>query len=295
MNTRKLKHGIKILIRRIIGKKLFEKIHFKRKVGYWPNIRNPKTFCEHISHMKLYDRNPRFIEITDKYRVRDYVRQRIGEQYLSELHAVIGKPEQLPEDLPEAFVLKATYGSGINHFIDGYSPEKRKELLRTASNMLSTRHLYGEISAQWWYKKIEPRLIAEERIQDKRYRVPIDYKFYCFHGKPAYIQVDTDRYKNHKRTFYNCEWEKQKFSFIYPPVDYLPAPAKLEKMVELAGILSKEWEFIRVDFYNPTGEARVIFGELTLAPQAGWIPFTPNQMEADLLLGDLWKNGGSKA
>ena len=294
MNTRVIKNRIKLAIRTVIGRKMFEQINFRREVGFWPNVRTPKTFCEHISYLKLFDRNPRYVEISDKYLVREYVSQKIGESYLSRIYAVVERPEELPEDLPDSFVLKATYGSGINYFATGYAPKKRNEILEQAGRMLRRRHLYGELSGQWWYKKISPRLIAEERIQDSRYSVPIDYKFYCFGGRPAYIQVDSDRFGNHTRTFYDCSWNKQDFSFTYPPIDYLPAPRMLDKMTELAAELSKEWEYIRVDFYNPTDEERIIFGELTLAPQAGWIFFTPDHMKADLLLGDLWKEGKRK-
>ncbi|MCK5197040.1 MAG: hypothetical protein KAR21_01740 [Spirochaetales bacterium] len=291
MNIRLTKNRIKLAIRAVIGKKLFEQINFWREVGFWPEVQNPETFCEYVSYLKLYDHNPGYVEISDKYLVREYVKGKIGESYLSRLHAVIGKPEDLPEDLPENFVLKATYGSGINHFETGYTPGKRNELLEQADKMLRRRHLYGELSGQWWYKKISRRLIVEERIADSRYSVPIDYKFYCFGGKPSYIQVDSDRFGAHTRTFFDCSWNKQDFSFTYPPIDFLPAPRMLEKMTELAAVLSKDWEYMRVDFYNPTDEERIIFGELTLAPQAGWIHFSPDHMKADLLLGNLWKEG----
>jgi len=216
MNLRIIKNKIKLFIRVVIGKDLFEKLYLRREVGYWPDIKTPGTFFEHISYLKLYDKNPLYVEIYDKYAVREYVRQRIGKDYLSRIYGVVDNLGDLPVDLPDSFVVKAAYGSGINYFVEDYSPAKRKEILLLIEKMLRTRHLYGELSGQWWYKEIPRRLIIEERIYDKVYEVPINYKFYCFGGKSYFIQVDSDRFGDYTRTFYDCSWNKQDFTFTYP-------------------------------------------------------------------------------
>jgi len=241
--------------------------------------------------MKLYDRDPRFIEYSDKFLVRDFVKNKIGEKYLSKLYAVVHSADELPRDLPESFVLKATYGSGINYFMEGYALDKYSDLKTTAERMLARRHLYGELSSQWWYKRIEPRLIVEERIHDNRYKVPVDYKFYCFSGEPAYVTVDNDRFGSHTRSFYDMEWNLQDFSFVYPIGKPQAAPPMLGKMAEFASILSVGFPFTRIDFYNPTDSDQVVFGEITFAPNAGWIPFHPEQMRPDMQLGELWQKG----
>lgn len=288
---RTLRNRIKLIIRRIIGKKLFEKINIRRQLGYWADIDHPRTFCEYLSRLKLYDTDPQYVEYSDKYLVRKYVKEKIGEEYLSKLYAVIRSPEEIPEELPESFVLKATYGSGINHFVEAYTNEQRDLLMTKANKMLRTRSLFWNLSGQWWYSRVESRLIAEERIYDKRCNVPIDYKFFCFAGVPYFIQVDIDRFSAHSRCYYDLNWDLQNFTSTYPMGQVLEAPRMLEEMSALAMKLSENLPFVRVDFYNPTGEKRIIFGEMTFAPEAGWIRFYPEQMEPDLMFGNLWKEG----
>lgn len=287
----KWRNSIKLIVRSIIGKNLFERINIRRQLGYWPHIHKPRTFCEHLTRMKLYERDPRFVEYSDKFLVRDFIKSRIGEEYLSTLYAVVRSADELPRDLPESFVLKATYGSGINYFMEGYTPDKYSDLKTTAEQMLERRHMYGELSGQWWYNKIEPRLIAEERILDSCCKVPVDYKFYCFGGEPVYVTVDNDRFGAHTRSFYDMDWNLQDFSFVYPIGQPQAPPRMLEKMVQLARILSTDFPFVRIDFYNPTDSDRIVFGEITFAPNAGWIPFYPEQMWPDMHFGELWQKG----
>lgn len=257
--------------------------NFKRAHGYALNLQNPKTFSEKIQWIKLYGHLECFSKYVDKYAVREFIKQRIGEQYLIHSIGIYERVEDIDyEALPNSFVMKATHGSGWNLIIKDKKMADWNCARETMRKWVASSYYkkYGEPV----YKPIKGRVIIEEYLDDPSGDLK-DYKIFCFSGKPKYIQVDSERFKDHKRDFYDLNWNKVPMKIA--PIDYLPdlhvKPVKIEEMLELSHKLSQGFPFVRVDLYCTCGH--IYFGELTFLPSAGLAPITP--IEYNLLLGEL--------
>jgi len=218
----------------------------------------------------------------DKYLVRDYVSKKIGEKYLVPLIGVYNNENEIDFDkLPQKFVLKTNNNSGRNFIckeIDGIDVPKIKSELKQLLNPEYNKYFY---SFEWTYKYIQPKIVCEEYIEQKDGQL-FDYKFFCFHGIPKYIVVDTDRFTNHKRNIFDIKWNLLPISLSYPnDPRVIPKPKKLQEMIKIAKLLSKDFHYVRVDMYSI--ENIVYFGELTFYPGAGLEPFKP--VEWDHIFG----------
>lgn len=253
---------------------------FKSYMGYSLNLDNSKTFNEKLQWLKLYDRKPSYTMMVDKYKVREYIAGKIGEEYLIPLLGVWDDPDDIDFDsLPNKFVLKCNHNSGLGMCIctdkNKLDVKEVKKELRKGLNQ--DYYLTGR---EWPYKNVPRKIICEEYLEEN----PSDYKFFCFNGKIKYILVCSDRFNGLKETFFDQDWNIAPFK--RPGIDIddsIKKPNNLEEMIELAEILSKDLPFIRVDFYDV--DNKIYFGELTFYPASGFNPFEPN--EWDYKLGDL--------
>jgi len=246
------------------------------------DVRHPKTFNEKMQWLKIYDRNPLYVQLADKYSVRSFVEKRIGQEFLNDLLGVYSTPDEIDwSKLPKAFVLKATWGSGMNIFVRDKESIDRVKISRLMNDWL--RIDYSKRGREWVYRDIPRRFIAERLILDSEGRIPYDYKIFCFDGEPRYIQVDVDRFGEHTRAYFDEEWRRQPFTILYRQFDgNISRPLHLDRMLEAARSLSKGIPFVRVDFY---AIPKVIFGEMTFYPGNGTEPFVP--AEWDQKLGKL--------
>lgn len=265
---------------------LRERVEMIRRLGYIPRIRYPRTFNEKLAHRKHCQYDSRYIPLSDKWEVRAYVRERVGEQYLSEAYGVYRSVEEIDFDrLPERFVVKPTHTSGHTFFVPGKSSQIQAELAAVITDWL--RISYGAVKGEYWYSKITPRVIIEEWLHDKKQKIPLDFKFHVFHGRVELLQVDFDRQTFHTRNFYDRNWQEIPVSFKFPrkPNANLQRPATLNKMIAVAEDLGAEFDYVRVDLYS-LDETRVVFGELTFAPESGRGRFQPKFY--DIKLGEYW-------
>lgn len=275
----------KTLAMRCIPSGIRARLLFRYRAGYWPNLRSPKTFNEKVLHRVLCDRNPLFPRLADKLAVREHVASRVGAQYLTELFAVFDDASSLDmSSLPKRVVLKATHDSGSVVVIDETSSLSEHELKRHFDKVLRCR--YGEWSHEWWYSEIPPRIIAEENLSLPGMPPPNDYKFFVFHGSVRMVQVDVDRFSNHRRNLYLPDWSPIDGQLLYPPGAGVPRPKNLAEMIAVAEALARDLDFVRVDLYSLDDCTRVIFGEMTFAPGAGMEPFSPRSL--DDWLGQMW-------
>lgn len=267
----------------LLGKKLSELIYAKRKLGYKPDIKTPKTFNEKILYRKLYGSKPEFTELADKYKVRAFVYQRLGQGFLPDLYHVGENAKDIPfAKLPDSFAAKTNHGSGCTVIVekkDNADFEAIKEKLNK-----SMKERFGFVTNEPWYQKIEPKIIIEQLWNDKEQGIPFDYKFFCFNGKCHYIQVDLDRFTKHARNIYDTQWILQDFTLQYKNGSPLKRPKCLEEMINVAETLAKGFDFVRVDLYQVNEEVK--FGEMTFSPGAGLEVFKPDMY--DKILGDLW-------
>lgn len=272
------------LLKRILGAKLHHKLGMYPRLGYWPQIRNPRSFNERILHRKFYTSDPILAIISDKYEVRNYVRERCGEGILVDLYHVTEDPSSIPyQELPNQFVVKPTHGSGWVKIVTDKESEDVGGLTDLCNQWLSQR--FDPLKEEYWYEDITPRILVEELLPSNVGKVPRDYKFFVFNGNIEYIQVDTDRFSKITRRFYTPDWEPQDFTRRYPLGPIIEKPSNLDEMMSIAENLGQEFEFIRVDLYNtPKG---IKFGELTPAPGSGGSRFDP--IEYDFKLGECWE------
>ena len=258
------------------------KLWYKRTTKKELNLEAPKTFNEKIQWMKLYDSTPLKTRLADKYLVRDWVKEKIGEEYLVPLLGVWDSFEEIDFDkLPDQFVLKANHGSGWNIIVKDKNSLDRAEAKKKL-DMWMSKNFGLKSSMELHYMRIEPKIIAEQYIEniDGLY----DYKVLCFSGKAHYIWVDIDRFTDHCRNIYDLEWNLQPFTIGYKQSKKeVPPPKQLSKMIELSKILSAGFAHVRVDFYEV--EDQIYFGEMTFTSGNGGETFTPPQYER--VLGDL--------
>lgn len=256
---------------------------FRTVFGRHPNFLMPKTFNEKLQRSKLTRRRPRYTQYADKVAVRDIVAQTIGEKYLTRLlwhgPSLEGSWRELRQSLPAKFIIKTNQGSGSNIICLDESNFNWTQACERTSQWLQNDHSVP--FAEWQYRWINPQVLIEELLLDDDGKIPVDYKLFCFHGKVKYIQVDFDRAENHTRLIFDDKFNCLDVAYQYQRYeDPVSPPVRLGLMIELAEQLSRGEEFIRVDFYMVS--AKLVFGELTLHPEAGIGIFNPSDYDSSL-------------
>ena len=270
-----------------LSDKAFLKLMFRVRMGKKLDLKNPQTYNEKLQWLKLYDRKYKYTEMADKYAVKKYVSDIIGEKYVVPLLGVWDSVEDVDFDkLPEKFVLKATHNSG------GIVICRDKTTLdiETVKNKLSTilKKNYFSYLREWPYKNVKPRIIAEKLMENSKQKENTNlnvYKIFCFNGKPEIIQtIQNDKTPDETIDYFDVSWKlldlKQSFPNSKTPLE---KPSTLEEMLSLAAKLSKGVAFLRVDFYDVDGE--IYFSEFTFYSDSGMANFYPE--EWDCKLGDL--------
>jgi hypothetical protein len=251
---------------------------FKETISY----DNTKKMSEKYQWLKLYDRNPIYTIYVDKYTVRTYVAEVIGREYLIPLIGVYCSVDEIPwESLPNKFVLKCTHGSSSNIICHDKSILKIEKASRQLRKWMRRNWFwYGR---EWPYKNVEPRIICEKLLVDESGYELKDYKIFCFHGEPKLIQVDFNRFTNHKRNIYSTDWELLDLCITYQndSEKIIKKPVFLDKMLDIARRLSQEIPHVRIDLY--LSEEQIYFGEMTFYHGAGFEKFNPEIY--DYLLG----------
>lgn len=268
----------------ILGDELVEKLTAAPELGYWPQLDPPRSFNEHLLHRKHRTDEPLYSTVADKQAVRQYVEARAGSAVLNDVYHVTDDPATIPFDnLPEAFVIKGTHGSGMNRIVHDKTELDSEAVRRQCARWLT--ETFGRDTGEYWYRRITPKILVEELLEAEDRDVPVDYKVYVFDGRAEYVHVDFDRYSDHTRQFYDRDWNPQEFSLKFPGEPAAERPPNLAEMLDLAETIGSAFDFVRVDLYNPR-EGVVRFGELTIAPEAGQVGFDP--VDADFELGALW-------
>ncbi|WP_051227041.1 ATP-grasp fold amidoligase family protein [Butyrivibrio sp. MC2013] len=265
------------------------KRQYRNVTGRECDLKNPVTFTDKIQWAKLNRRDPIIARLSDKIAVRDFIADKIGDEYLV---PVIGGPYKRAEEidfdaLPDSFVLKANHGCGSNLVVRDKSSIDRAEVIRTANGWLSHNLAYDCFEMQ--YRDIEPRLYIEENLLKEGMTDLPDYKFFCFAGKVFCLYVMADTYPVHTnarvgildRDFKLMPYRRAEFR---PMTEAPEKPRNYELMVEIAQKLSAGFSHVRVDLYNVDGH--IYFGEMTFSTGAGKMTYDPP--EFDRILGDQW-------
>lgn len=271
--------------------KLYLSLRYKFQIGHWIDWKNPKTFTEKIQWLKVYNRKPEYTTMVDKYAVKRYVADRIGEKYIIPTLGIWDKPEDIDwESLPNQFVLKTTHGGGGGGVVickDKATFDKQGAIAKLNDSLVSDIYLGLR---EWPYKDVQKRILAEKFMAPKKKSALTDlpdYKFFCFNGEPKYCQVIRNRHAKETIDFYDMEWNHQEFVGLNPVarngLNPVARPECLQDMIEVCRKLSEAISFLRVDLY--VIDENQYFGELTFYPASGIGTFTPDVWNSRL--GDL--------
>ncbi len=254
--------------------------------GLEVDLKNPVTFSEKQQWYKLYSNNPLMAQCADKNDVRQYVIDCGYADLLNEQYGVYDSVKDIPVDtLPEKFVLKAAHASGWNLIVRNKADVDWKKEKSTMRLWLK-QDIYWS-GREWVYKNLKKRIVAEKYLEDESGGL-LDYKFYCFNGKPEFLQLEVGRYTSHNtRNFYDMDWNLLPFGkeLRHNPDIKVPVPECFEQMKEIAKKLCTPFSYVRVDLYQVQG--KVYFGELTFFPAGGAPDFVPR--EYDKIVGDMWR------
>lgn len=261
------------------------KIWYRARKGRNLNLEDPKTFSEKIQWLKLYDVTPEKIRLCDKYLVRDWIKEKIGDEYLVPFLGKWDRAEDIDFNaLPDSFVLKTNHSSGWNIVVPDKSKLDKKKAVRKLDRWMHTDFACF-MGYEMQYRDVRRRIIAEEYIGDGVHELD-DYKVMCFHGKPHVIWIDRGRHTDHRRNLYDKDWNKYPVTMLVPNLhEDPPAPVNLKKMWELSEILSQGFICARIDFFEVEG--RLYFGEITFTSGSGLSDFDPP--ETNRHWGDLMR------
>lgn len=279
-----------------------------RAVRLWRLLRTrrPHSFNQKVRYKMLRDHRPLLVTFADKAAVRDHVAAAVGADYLPQAYGILADPAGLLDlELPEAYVLKPTHGSGAVVVVSPDAPEEarlpgpggawiyshvrpdridRNELVRVGAEWLE--QLYGQgPNREWAYGRVTRQILVEELLTGAGGGIPDDYKLFTFHQQVRFIQVDTGRFGRRTQDFYSPDWDHLELSGgpAWAPTPQ-PPPKRLGEMIELAGRLSAGTDFVRIDLYDLPD--RLVFGELTSYPAGGHSPFYPGRFDEEF--GRAW-------
>lgn len=283
-----------MILRKIITKALYQlkktglvdrmddekylKLLFRIRVGKALNLEKPETFNEKMQWLKIHNRRPEYTMMVDKYAVKKYIADVLGEQYVIPNIGVWDYFEDIDfEVLPNQFVMKCTHDSGGLIICKDKSTLNLKEVKEKIEHCMKRNYYYS--SREWPYKNVKPRIIVEEYIENNEEGLH-DYKIWCFNGEPVYIQYITGRIGNETyEGFYDSEWNLQNFYYHNPLMkESVKKPDCLDTLLSMARKLAQKHPFMRCDFYV-LEDGSIRFGEITFFPMSGMEKWNPKEMD----------------
>lgn len=256
---------LKMLYRAFLGEKL--------------DLDNPSTFNEKLQWLKIHDRNPLYTTLVDKYRVKQWVSDRIGAEHVTKTYAMWEHAEDIDiSGLPERFVLKTNHDCGGVAICRDRASFDLESAKRKLSKHLKTNYFWR--TREWPYKNVKPCVFAEEYLDPDEGKGDLtDYKVMCFGGKVRCEFTCTGRAGGDLHVdFFDKDWNHLPFTRHYPNAEVPPeAPARLKEMVADAERLSADIPFVRADFYEVAGQ--YYFGEMTLYPNSDFERFEPSEWD----------------
>ena len=265
---------------------LWLRVLYRIKMHRKLHLNHPRLYTEKLQWLKLHDRNPLYSTLVDKYDVKQYIKEHLGEEYVIPNYGVWNHFDEIDFDkLPNQFILKCTHDSGNvwickdkSSFDKATAKEKMEE---------SLKHNFFWWTREWPYKNVKGRIIAEKYMTNDNSEGGglTDYKFYCFNGEPKLILVATGRFTDHFYIdYYDSEWNKLYLECYASNSDFVTQkPQSFEKMMEISKTLSKGIPHVRIDLYDVCGQ--IYFGECTFYESAGFCEFNPPHWDADI--GDM--------
>lgn len=267
---------------KLLPLKFWLKLFFAIRMKRLADLNEPRTFNEKIMYRKFNGRNDVFSRMADKIEAKKIVKK---------LNEKISVPRSFWEgndfssldlnDLPTKFVFKANHASGTNLIVLNREDVSIEQLMKLRDEWF--RHEQHHTMGEWAYKNIKKKVFIEEYL-DFSGTSPDDYKFFVYHGRVRFIQLDRGRFSYHTRNMYDRKWNDLGISYSHPKGDDITKPKFIEDMIEIAESISMSLDFVRVDLYYHEG--KIWFGEYTIYPGGGYERFP--SLEIDLLFGEYW-------
>ncbi len=280
---------VKKILRRIshvIPDRWYLMMKYHKRVGKRLDLRNPITYTEKLQWLKLYDRRPIYTTLVDKYAVKAYVAEKIGEEHIISLLGVWDNVDDINFDcLPEQYVIKCTHDSGGLEICTDKSCFDVDAVKKKISKALNQNFFWT--SREWPYKNVKPRVIVEKYMKDTKTKELRDYKFFCFNGVPKVMYIATGRGTGETYSdFFDMDFNHLDMEIDHKNAPICPQkPCTFEAMKQAAQKLAEGIPQVRVDFYEI--DEQFYFGEMTFFHCGGFAPFHPEQM--DLVWGEWIK------
>lgn len=242
----------------------------------------PRTYTEKMNFSKLYNASNIKRDLTDKIKVRDWIKKKIGKEYLIPVLGIYDSFDEIDFDsLPEKYVIKCNHDSGSTIVVDENCKYTREEM-KEKYDYFMQRNL-AAFNYEMHYRDIVPKIMIEAKIGENIK----DYKFICFDGEPCMCWVDVNRFIKHQRIMYDLDWQKLPMEkMTYPKYEgEVEKPKKFDQMLKIVKKLAKGFDQVRVDLYEDGDN--IYFGEMTFTSENGMTVFEPELF--DVKLGHMWK------
>lgn len=253
-------------------------LKYRKRTGLNLNLRSPKTYTEKLQWLKLYDRRPLYTTLVDKFAVKKYVAEKLGEEYIIPLIGVWDDVNDIDFDtLPDQFVMKCTHDSGGLEICKDKSTFNFDEAKKRIDKILKQNFYW--VSREWPYKNVPPRVIIEKYMQDSETGELRDYKFFTFNGIPKVMYIATGRGTGETYgDFFDMDFNHLDMEIDHKAAPVTPAkPHNFEQMKKAAQKLAEGIPQVRVDFYEIDGQ--VYFGEMTFFHCGGFERFHPDHLD----------------
>jgi hypothetical protein len=252
--------------------------------GRTPNIFRPRRFTEKMQWRKLFDVNPIYPVLCNKLAVRDFIAARIGDGYHVPV-LWIGTPADIPfEQLEPPYVIKSNHACGQVMMIADRQSLEPAAIRETTTAWLSKPYGVHMEEAAYW--AVPPRLFIERMLLTETGAPPEEHRLHLFHGKTAFIQTTIiENGVARHGAFHTPQWSPRDWYFTQQRNLVFPRPERLDEMIRLAEILGRDFDHLRVDFFDDG--SRLWLSELTLFSWSGFGIFHPD--EADFIFGSHWR------
>ncbi len=268
----------------------FTNFFYRKHLNKQINLKNPLSFSEKLNYLKIYDVTEKKKQFSDRLCIKEYIQKNYPELAVASVYNTADSFEKINfSKCPDKFIIKTNHAckSGIVVYDKENTLKQNKKFYsKYYEKVLKINYAYwGTLELQ--YKYIKPKIYIEELLEPENGKLFQEFEVYCFNGRIEFIHwcVHTnDGLIFHK--YYNSDWKEADF-FIVGKFDteYFPEETNKEKVIKYAKELSKDFKFVRVDFFEVNDI--LYFAEMTFTPFSGDIKIFPEKY--DLILGEKLK------
>lgn len=261
--------------------------HARRVLNYKYDCSNPQTFEEYLGWIKINYRNDLWKKCADKLGSKEFLKELGLDKYIVKTYGIYNSSSEIDLDkLPNDFVLKANHDCG-SVFVCHKGSTNFIEVFKKLDLALTKR--YSDNNGEWMYDDIEPKIFAEELLFPASGTDLVDYKFFMFSDRLGFGHVVQNRNADIRNALFdenynifNCSFE----TLMPSKKKIAKKPSCWNEMMQVASIIGKKLEFVRVDFYWTTDGPKI--GELTFIEESGCSAFTSKNYA--LKFGELFRN-----